>query len=92
MDLKEIRNKIDSIDAELVLLFEKRMKLSYEVAQYKIKNNLPVLNQKREDEIVAGVREKTPEIADYSETLYRTIFELSRDYQHRLMEKKDQDQ
>ena len=92
MDLKEIRSNIDAIDAELVVLFEKRMRLSAQVAEYKIKNNLPVLSQKREDEIVAAVREKTPEIADYSEELYRTIFELSRKYQHRLMEKKDQDQ
>ena len=89
MDLKEIRNQIDEIDSQLVVLFEKRMKLSKSVAEYKIHNGLPVLNSKREDEIVESVRQKTEGIEDYTEALYRKIFELSRDYQMKLMEKKD---
>ena len=89
MDLREIRNQIDEIDSQLVHLFEKRMKLSKSVAEYKIQNGLPVLNSAREDEIVASVRQKTEGIEDYTEALYRKIFELSRDYQMKLMEKKD---
>ena len=89
MDLKEIRNQIDEIDSQLVHLFEKRMKLSKSVAEYKIQNGLPVLNSAREDEIIASVRQKTEGIEDYTEALYRKICELSRDYQIKLMEKKD---
>ena len=89
MDLKEIRDQIDDIDSQLAHLFEKRMKLSKSVAEYKIQNGLPVLNAKREDEIVESVRQRTVGIEDYTEALYRKIFELSRDYQMKLMEKKD---
>ncbi len=88
-DINKLRNQIDEIDSQLVMLFEKRMKLSKEVAEYKIQNGLPVLNSKREEEIVLSVRQKTAGIEDYTEALYRKIFELSRDYQHQLMEKKD---
>ena len=35
MDLQEIRKELDVIDRELVKLFEKRMDLSVEVAEYK---------------------------------------------------------
>ena len=36
LDLNEIRNNIDKIDSQLVELFEERMKLTTEVAEYKI--------------------------------------------------------
>lgn len=36
LDLLEIRDQIDIIDKEIVELFEKRMQLSADVAEYKI--------------------------------------------------------
>ena len=36
-DLERYRDEIDEIDSEIVRLFEKRMKVSEEVAKYKIK-------------------------------------------------------
>ncbi|MDD5830890.1 MAG: chorismate mutase, partial [Lachnospira sp.] len=35
-DLQEIRKEIDSIDSQIVELYESRMKLTSEVAEYKI--------------------------------------------------------
>ena len=35
-NLLELRNEIDAIDKEIVGLFQKRMKISSEVAEYKI--------------------------------------------------------
>ena len=89
MDLKEIRAEIDSIDRELVNLFLKRMELSARVAAYKIENGIPVLNATREEEIIAIVRGANEHFASYSEELYRKIFELSREYQQKLMQTKD---
>ena len=37
-DLLELRNEIDKIDSQIVKLFEDRMELSGEVAEYKIAN------------------------------------------------------
>lgn len=50
MDLQEIRKDIDKIDEEITRLFEERMKLTYEVAAYKIENGKKVFDKQREDE------------------------------------------
>ncbi|MFL0250396.1 shikimate dehydrogenase [Clostridium neuense] len=52
-ELDNIRDEIDEVDKELTELFEKRMGLVKKVADYKKKNNLPVLNSKREKEVIA---------------------------------------
>ena len=42
LDLKEIRNKLDEIDTQLVGLFEKRMALCSDVAEFKIQTGKKV--------------------------------------------------
>lgn len=42
MDLQELRNEINDIDNQLQELFNKRMQISFKVAEYKIANNMPV--------------------------------------------------
>ena len=42
MDLQELRNEINDIDSQLQELFNKRMQISFKVAEYKIANNMPV--------------------------------------------------
>ena len=44
MELNELRNQIDDIDRQLVSLFIRRMNVSAGVAEYKIKNNMLVLD------------------------------------------------
>ena len=41
-DLNECRKRIDEIDDTLIALFEERMEIATSVADYKIKNNLPI--------------------------------------------------
>ena len=48
IDLSESRKKIDEIDRQLVELFERRMKVSADVAEYKKRTGMPVLDQGRE--------------------------------------------
>ena len=48
MDLQEIRKQLDSIDAEFVRLFEKRMKICADVAEFKIRTGKAVYDPKRE--------------------------------------------
>lgn len=82
MDLGEIRQEIDKIDEELVKLFCARMALSAQVADYKKANHLPIFVPAREQAILETVSEKAgPDLAPYTQNLYRTIFELSRSYQ-----------
>lgn len=48
LDLGKIRNEIDKTDAEILRLFEQRMELTQEVAEYKIKTGKQVFDPERE--------------------------------------------
>ena len=50
--LELIRKKIDEIDEEMRVLFEKRMDCIKEVAEYKFKNNEKLFDPKREELII----------------------------------------
>ena len=51
-ELKDIRKKIDGIDAQLAGLFEQRMECAREIAAYKAAHGLSVLDPAREEETV----------------------------------------
>lgn len=85
MSAQNYRAEIDKIDAQLLKLFDERMKLSAEIAKYKAENNLPIYDPKREREILNAVIEQSnAQIREYSPRLFSLIFELSRSYQSRL--------
>jgi len=82
MDLTQLRNEIDNVDAQLVRLFTQRMELSAAVADYKKEHNLPIYVPAREREILQDMAAKAgPDFANYSRVLYSMLFELSRSYQ-----------
>ncbi len=82
MELKDLRNQIDSIDDELVRLFGARMEVAARIADCKKENNLPILQPSREREKLQDVAKKAgPEMANYTRVLYSMLFELSRSYQ-----------
>ena len=82
MELKDLREEIDQIDAQLVQLFSKRMAISAQVAAYKKEHNMPIYVPSREQDILDSIDTKVaPEIAPYTKELYCKIFELSRCYQ-----------
>ncbi len=82
MELTELRKQIDRVDEEMVRLFKQRMFLSSQVAQYKKDKHLPVYVPEREKEKLDTLKSRVmPEMEHYLETLYETIFALSRQYQ-----------
>ena len=86
MELNEIRKEIDAIDSELVELYKKRMSLAANVAEYKKANNMPVLDSSRERALLNKVSELSgEEFEEYTRTLYSTILDLSRSYQHKIL-------
>lgn len=86
MDNNDYRARIDEIDNQLTDLFSERMSISGQIAEFKKANNIPVLDVRREREIVRKVSERAPEgVKDYLPLLYSLIFELSRSYQNRLI-------
>ena len=87
MDLTQCREKIDELDRQLVALFAERMETAAQVAAYKKEHGLPVLDAARERQKLRAVGVLAPEaFRDDTETLYRLMFELSRSYQHRLLD------
>lgn len=84
-DLGEIRIEIDKIDSELIELFKKRMDCAKAVGLYKKENNIPVLNQNRENEILDNVEEKGGEYGAHARLLFSNIMELSRALQHNIV-------
>ena len=86
MTIENARTEIDKIDAELVKLFEKRMSLSAEIAAEKKEKNLPVFDEKREQEIIKKIKEKSSkEFENFSAELYEKIFKLSKKYQEEII-------
>lgn len=86
MELTKIRNKIDEIDEKLVELYKQRMHLSANVAEYKRKNGMPILDTARERELLNKVSDLSgEEFEEYTRTLYSTILDVSRSYQHKIL-------
>lgn len=88
MDLKEIRNKIDNIDDEILALYLKRMELSKEVGLYKAENGVNLTDNKREREIIYRLAQKTNEdMRLYIKEVYDIIFSTSKAYQANFLTK-----
>ena len=89
-DLKELRVEIDRIDREMVALFEERMSISKEVAEYKIATGKKILDKERENQKLEAVKALTHD--DFNshgvEELYKQIMGISRKLQYQLMEEK----
>ena len=82
MDLINLREQIDKIDAALIPLFLKRMQISAKVADYKKAKGLPIYVPERENEILEQVKLSVD--SEYAESicsLYSAIFEISRAFQ-----------
>ena len=56
-DLQECRKEIDIIDKEILRLFEKRMKVCENVAEYKIHTGKKVLDPKREQDKITVLKD-----------------------------------
>ena len=87
MDLIQYREQIDQIDDELIALFARRMETAAQIAQWKRQAGKPVMDASRERAKLLDVMEKCPaEFKDYAVSLYSLLFELSRSYQHRILD------
>ena len=83
-DLAEIRKEIDQVDKKLLELFELRMGLSLDVADYKKQRGMPVYDAEREKTKLEKLREmsKNKENADAVSDLFTQIMLLSRRAQY----------
>lgn len=86
-DLLELRNEIDDIDNKIVELYEKRMHISTEVAEYKIQTGKKVFDKEREDSKLNTLESKAS--TSFTKRGIRELFEhimsMSRKKQYQLL-------
>ena len=87
MDLLQLRDILDDIDAQIVELYEKRMDVCKQVAEYKIENGKKVFDQQREMEKLSKVKSLTHnEFNSHGiEELFEQIMSMSRKLQYQLL-------
>lgn len=84
-DIQNLRKAIDAIDGEITDLFLKRMDVCRQVGKYKAQKGLPVLDAKREQELLdaKGAGLETDQ-AEQVRRLFRCIMDISKDEQRKI--------
>lgn len=85
--LNEARKIINAVDEKMAELFQQRMKAAKIIAEYKREHGLPILDQKREDELIeknCGYI-KDDELKSFYINFIRDMMKTSRSYQHMLV-------
>lgn len=87
MELDQLRQEIDAVDKRLVEDIKERMKVAAAIADYKREHGIPVMDSKREREVLHKIVEMAgdPMLSSYYKVLYSLLFELSRSYQNKLI-------
>jgi chorismate mutase/prephenate dehydratase len=84
MDLLELRSQLDDIDEQIVKLYEQRMDISSQVAEYKIETGKKVFDKTREEEKLRKVKSLTHN--DFNahgiQELFEQIMSMSRKLQY----------
>ncbi len=90
MDLAELRDRIDDIDEKLVRLYEERMEISSQVADYKIETGKKVYDKERETQKIQQVKSLTH--SEFNsigvEELFSQIMSMSRKLQYKKLSEK----
>ena len=87
-EIDDLRKDIEAIDKDMAELFEKRMKIAYKIACYKREHGIQVLDKDREKALIeknCGYivdKELEPYYIDY----LKDVMNVSKRYQHRLLE------
>ena len=88
LDLQKMRKDIDVIDTQIVKLFEERMKICEDVAQFKIETGKPVFDKNREQEKLEALGSKAHN--DFNrcgvQELFEQIMSISRKRQYQLLQ------
>ena len=84
LKIDELRKSIDKVDEEIVRLLAERKSIAKEIGKEKKIMRIPVVDAKREKEILENLRKKAKENGlepDFVDSLFRNILENSRKVQ-----------
>ena len=88
--LEICRDLIDSIDNQIIELYEKRMEVVKDVIEYKIENDLPIYDQNRESLMLEKnlSKIKNEEYKKYYSDVLNGFLKASKEYQKDILNKK----
>ena len=88
-ELETLREEIRKIDRDMVVLFEKRMAVSANVAQVKIKNRLPIYDEAREEQNIRELSDLLEDALDRPlfQKWYRVLMDISKFRQKEIRDK-----
>lgn len=86
-ELDSLRVKIEEVDQEILLLFEKRMEIIRKISQYKKLHNVAVVDLDRETTLINKYSKslKNKDLSIYYHELLATFLKISKDYQKELL-------
>lgn len=86
MELDELRRRIDNIDSRIIDLYAKRMNLSQEIAQVKLRTRQSIYNPQRESDIVKRAVDLSDGQVDPARltAFYRALMRQSRELQYEV--------
>ncbi len=83
--IEELRREIDEIDKEIIKLLKKRMDAAEKIAEYKMKNNMPMQQPSREKEVISKIMQEAEQEGlsqDAAEKIYREIIKQTRQHEN----------
>ena len=85
--IEQLRKQIDEIDNKILQLIEQRMKIAEDVAKCKNKNNMPITDSNRENEILEKLAGKT-KYPGLVESVWKALISQSKSIQKEVMKRK----
>ena len=86
MNLDELRIEIDALDSQMIELFKRRMDVSGRIARYKMESGKKVFDPVRERQKLWDIAQMSGEdMRDSTTALYSLMFDLSKNYQRKLI-------
>ncbi len=82
IELNLLRKKIDEIDDKLLILLKERLAVSKKIGEIKKKNNMPIYDPVREQEIIEmSIKDFSDEEKIHAVRFLRTLMHISKEVQ-----------
>ena len=82
MDIDDYRKEISETDAQLVRLFNRRLRAAEKIAGYKKEHGLPITDRARETAVAdAAAAAAEPGLESYTRMLWESIFSITKAYE-----------
>lgn len=82
IELNLMRKKIDEIDDKLLILLKERLEVSKKIGEIKKKNNMPIYDPVREQEIIEmSIKDFSDEEKIHAVRFLRTLMHISKEVQ-----------